>query len=46
MARASAWLGKVARETEGSTAESFGDAWRRVLGFLGLKFLGFVDLRP
>ena len=46
MARASAWLGEVARETEGSIAESFGDAWRHVLGFLGLKFLGFVDLRP
>ena len=32
--------------TEGRAAESFGGAWWRVLGLLGLKFLGFVDLRP
>ena len=31
---------------EGRAAESLGGAWRRVLGLLGLKFLGFVDLRP
>ena len=45
-ARASAWLGEVVRKLKAATAESFGGAWRRVLGFLGPKFLGFVDLRP
>ena len=31
---------------EGRAAESFRGAWRRVLGLLGLKFLGFVNTRP
>ena len=31
---------------EGRAAESLGGAWRRVLGLLGLKFLGFVNTRP
>ena len=31
---------------EGRAVESLGGAWRRVLGLLGLKFLGFVNTRP
>ena len=42
VARASAWLGKVVRKLKAATVESFGGAWRRVLGLLGPKFLGLL----
>ena len=42
MARLSAWLGEVARETNADVA---GGAWKRVAYCLGLKFLGPVDQR-
>ena len=42
MARVSAWLGEVARETD---ADVVGGTWKCVAYRLGLKFLGPVDRR-
>ena len=46
MARARAYLGEVVHETAAMNANVTGGSWKHVAYRLGLKFFGFVNLRP